>query len=203
MEGGEGEGEQGGKGAGGQIALSPRLPSAPSTETDVANALTTAFEAAGIPVARVETATSLREGYRAQFNNLVVLLMALAGLTALVGGLGLANTMALNVLERSREIGVLRAMGARRPLLRRLVLAEGLAVALLSAFFAMLLAVPLTLALDRVMGVSLLGSPLAFAFAPGAAAAWLGLVLVIGLAACWLPAEGAARLTIREALAYE
>ena len=203
LEGGEGEGEQRGKGEGEQIALSPLLPFAPSTETDVANALTTAFEAAGIPVARVETATSLREGYRAQFNNLVVLLMALAGLTALVGGLGLANTMALNVLERSREIGVLRAMGARRPLLRRLVLAEGLAVALLSAFFAMLLAVPLTLALDRVMGVSLLGSPLAFAFAPGAAAAWLGLVLVIGLAACWLPAEGAARLTIREALAYE
>ncbi len=181
----------------------PLLPCPPADETAVANALVSAFEAAGMLVARAETATSIRDGYRAQFNNLVVLLMALAGLTALVGGLGLANTMALNVLERSREIGVLRAMGARRPLLRRLVLAEGLAVALLSAFFAVLLAVPLTLALDRVMGVSLLGSPLAFAFAPGAAAGWLGLVVVIGLVACWVPAEGAGRMTIREALAYE
>ena len=71
--------------------------------------------------------------------------MSLAGLTALVGGLGLANTMALNVLERSREIGILRSMGAGRPLLRRLVLAEGLAVALISAVFGILLALPLTL----------------------------------------------------------
>ena len=156
-----------------------------------------------MPVLRAETADSVRDGYRAQFNNLVVLLMALAGLTALVGGLGLANTMALNVLERSRELGVLRAMGAGRVLLRRLVLAEGLAVALISAVLAVVLAMPLTAALDRVMGNSLLGSPLAFAFSPAAALGWLGLVLVIGLVACWVPAEAAARMTIRAALAYE
>ena len=88
-------------------------------------------------------------------------------------------------------------------MLRRLVLAEGLAVALISAVFGILLALPLTLILDRVMGGTLLGSPLSFAFAPGAAAGWLGLVMVIGLAACWLPAESAARMTIRAALAYE
>ncbi len=169
----------------------------------VADALTTRLEAAGIVVAAAETAESFRAGYRAQFDGLVVLLMALAGLTALVGGLGLGNTMALNVLERSREIGVLRALGARRPLLRRLVLAEGLLIALGSVALAVPLAVPLTLALDRVMGVSLLGSPLRFAFAPWAAAGWLGLVVVIAVVACWLPAERAGRVAIREALAYE
>ena len=194
--------EEKGSTADGELSSSSLQPLSSAAETAVAGALVSAFETAGMPVARSETATSIRDGYRAQFNNLVVLLMALATLTALVGGLGLANTMALNVLERSREIGVLRAIGARRPLLRRLVLAEGLAVALFSAFFAVILALPLTLALDRVMGVSLLGSPLAFAFSPAAALGWLGLVVVIGLAACWLPAEGAARMTIREALAY-
>jgi len=172
-------------------------------EQGIADELVARYEAAGMPVLRAETATSLREGYRAQFNNLVVLLMSLAGLTAVVGGLGLANTMALNVLERSRELGVLRAMGAGRGLLRRLVLAEGLAVALLSGLLAALLAVPLTLALDRVMGQTLLGSPLSFAFAPGAAAAWLGLALLIGVVACWLPAARAGKMAIREALAYE
>ena len=91
----------------------------------VADELTARLEAAGIAVARTETADGQRAAYRAQFDTLVLLLMSLAGLTALVGGLGLGNTMALNVLERSREIGVLRALGARRPLLRRLVLAEG------------------------------------------------------------------------------
>ncbi|RIK20360.1 MAG: hypothetical protein DCC51_07560 [Anaerolineae bacterium] len=152
---------------------------------------------------RVETAGGLRDGFTAQFNTLIVLLMSLAGMTALVGGLGLANTMAINVLERSREIGILRSMGAERRLLRSLVLAEGLAVALISAVLAVVLALPLTAALDRVMGNSLLGSPLAFAFSPAAALGWLGLVLVIGLVACWVPAEAAARMTIRAALAYE
>lgn len=175
----------------------------PARQAAVAAELIDRFEDASMPVARAETAGSLRENYLAQFNTLVVLLMALAGLTALVGGLGLANTMALNVLDRSREIGVLRSMGAGRPLLRRLVLAEGLAVALISSVPAIILAVPLTLILDRVMGNSLLGSPLSFAFSAAAALGWVALVVVIGLAACWLPAENAARLTIREALAYE
>ncbi len=175
----------------------------PQQQAAIGDTLTERFEAAGITIARAETAGSLRASFKAQFNNLVILLMALAGLTALVGGLGLANTMALNVLERSREIGILRSMGAQRSLLRRLILFEGLAIALISALLAVLLAIPLTAVLDRVMGNSLLGSPLAFAFAPGAALGWFALVLMIALVACWLPAEWAARLTIREALAYE
>lgn len=175
----------------------------PAAQAAVAAELQARYEAAGVRVMRVETAGSVREGYRAQFNNLVFLIMGLAGLTALVGGLGLGNTMALNVLERSREIGILRSLGARRPLLRRLILAEGLAITLISAGIAVVLALPLTAILDRVMGNSLLGSPLRFAFSPAAALGWLGLVLLIGLAACWLPAESAARMTVREALAYE
>lgn len=174
-----------------------------AAQATVAADLAARYEAAGMTVLRVETAGGLRDGFTAQFNTLIVLLMSLAGMTALVGGLGLANTMAINVLERSREIGILRSMGAERRLLRSLVLAEGLAVALISAVLAVVLALPLTAALDRVMGNSLLGSPLAFAFSPAAALGWLGLVLVIGLVACWVPAEAAARMTIRAALAYE
>ena len=189
------------------VYLAERPPTAdgrprPDSAT-VAAALTARLEAAGIAVARTETAESYRAGYRAQFDTLVLLIMALAGLTALVGGLGLGNTMALNVLERSREIGVLRALGAKRPLLRRLVLAEGLLIALGSVALAVPLAVPLTLALDRIMGNALLGSPLTFRFAWGAAGAWLALVVVIAVVACWLPAERAARMTVREALAWE
>lgn len=175
----------------------------PEQQALLAAELLARFEARGMPVLRAETAGSLRDSYRAQFNNLVLLLMALAGLTALVGGLGLANTMALNVLERSREIGILRSMGARRALLRGLVLSEGLAIGLISALFAVLLSLPLTAILDRVMGNTLLGSPLRFAFSPAAAAGWVGLVLLIAAIACWFPAERAARMTVREALAYE
>ncbi len=175
----------------------------PAQQQAVAGDLLARYRAAGLNTVRVETAGSQRDNLKSQFDILIVLLMALAGLTALVGGMGLANTMALNVLERSREIGILRSMGAGRPLLRRLVLAEGLAVALISAFFGTLLALPLTIILGRVMGDSLIGSPLSFAFSSAAALGWLALVLLIGLLACWLPAENAARMTIRAALAYE
>ncbi len=175
----------------------------PAAQTAAAAALADRYEAASMTVLRAETAGSFRESYAAQFNNLVVLLMALAALTALVGGLGLANTMALNVLERSREIGILRSMGAGRPLLRRLVLAEGLAIAVASGLIGIALSLPLTAILDRVMGGTLLGSPLSFAFAPWAAVGWMALVVVIGLVSCWVPAESAARMTVRAALAYE
>lgn len=185
------------------VSLDSASSGDPARQAAVAGELTRRYHDAGMPIAYAGTASSFREALQAQFNTLVVLLMALAGLTALVGGLGLANTMALNVMERSREIGIMRSMGAQRPLLRRMVLIEGLAVALISAAVAVALSVPMTLVLDRVMGVSLMGSPLAFAFSAPAALGWLALVVIIGLAACWLPAENAARLTIREALAYE
>ena len=175
----------------------------PAAQNTAAAALAARYEAAGMTVLRTETAAGFREGYTAQFSMLVVLLMSLAGLTAVVGGLGLANTMALNVLERSREIGILRSMGAGRPLLRRLVLAEGLAIAIASGLIGILLSLPLTAILDRVMGGTLLGSPLSFAFAPWAAVAWMALVVVIGVVSCWVPAESAARMTVRAALAYE
>ena len=187
------------------VYMTSGLPSADdaAAQDAAAAALVERYEAAGMTVLRTETAAGFREGYHAQFNMLVVLLMSLAGLTAVVGGLGLANTMALNVLERSREIGILRSMGAGRGLLRRLVLAEGLAVALAGGLLGILLSLPLTVILDRVMGGTLMGSPLSFAFAPWAAAGWLALALLIGLVACWVPAESAARMTVRAALAYE
>ena len=69
--------------------------------------------------------------------------------------------------------------------------------------FKISLSLPLTAIFDRVMGGTLLGSPLSFAFAPWAAVAWMALVVVIGVVSCWVPAESAARMTVRAALAYE
>lgn len=59
----------------------------PAEQAAVGAELLARYEAVGMPVLRLETAGSLRDGYRAQFNNLVLLLMVLAGLTALIGGL--------------------------------------------------------------------------------------------------------------------
>lgn len=175
----------------------------PATQSAVESALLAQFEEATMDVARSNTTSQSRLASMTQMESLFMLLLVMAALIILVGGLGLGSAMGLNVLERSREIGVLRALGARRPVLRRLVMVEGVAIALLSVVFALALSVPLTRVLARLLGQQLLLRPLDYIFAWPAALAWLGLVVIIALVASWAPAENAARLTIREALAYD
>lgn len=169
----------------------------------VSEALQAEFVRRNMDVAFAETTAATREGIRAQLRQVVVMLLASALLVAVVGGVGLASTMGINVLERSREIGVLRALGAQRGLLQRLVITEGLIISLLSVLMGSLLAVPLTWLLDVVLGGTTFSRPLEFAYLPWAVAVWAALLLVIAAVACWLPARTAARLPVREALAYE
>ncbi len=169
----------------------------------VSEALQAEFGRRNMDVAYAETTAATREGIRAQLRQVVIMLLASALLVAVVGGVGLASTMGINVLERSREIGVLRALGAQRGLLQRLVITEGLIISLLSVLIGSLLAVPLTWLLDVVLGGTTFSRPLEFAYLPWAVAVWAALLLVIAAVACWLPARTAARLPVREALAYE
>lgn len=175
----------------------------PAFQEEVSAALQAQFAWRNMDVAFAETTAATREGIRAQLRDVVTLLLASALLVAVVSGVGLTSTMGINVLERSREIGVLRALGAQRGLLRRLVIVEGLIISLLSIFFGSLLAFPLTWLLDAVLGQTTFLRPLEFAYLPAAVAVWAALLLVIAVVACWLPARAAVQLPVREALTYE
>jgi putative ABC transport system permease protein len=121
----------------------------------------------------------------------------------LVGGLGLASTMGLAVLERTREIGILRAIGARHRSILVIVLAEGLLIGVLSWLLATLLAVPVRLALEWMFGRTMLSLPFSWLPEPIAVLTWLGLVLVISASATAWPAFRATRVPTAVALAYE
>jgi len=110
--------------------------------------------------------------------------------------------MGLNVLERTREIGILRSLGAKSGVVRRMVILEGVATSLVSFVLAIPLSVPISLALGRAVGQELLMHPLDYAFSGIATLLWLGIVTIIAVVASLLPANGAANLTIRETLAY-
>lgn len=132
----------------------------------------------------------------------IAMLVAAAVLLALIGGLGLASMMTVNVLERTRELGVMKAVGAVPAVILKVVVGEGVLIAAMSWLLALLLSLPLTLVLGfRAAGM--FGAPLPFTVSILAAVAWLGLVLVIAAAASAAPALRAARLVVREALAYE
>ncbi|NWG05946.1 MAG: ABC transporter permease [Chloroflexi bacterium] len=134
---------------------------------------------------------------------LVVFLLIMAILTAIVGSMGLAGTMGMNVLERTREIGITRAIGADDRARIRTVIAEGVVIGLISFALAIVLSVPFTYGLSYIVSSAVFQTPIAVVFTYLGYAIWLGLVLALSTVASILPARNAARLTIREVLAYE
>ncbi|HKG54968.1 MAG TPA: FtsX-like permease family protein [Anaerolineales bacterium] len=150
-----------------------------------------------------QTTTELKETNAAQMDVLIILLLAMVVLIAIVGGLGLAITMSLNVIERTREIGILRSLGAQNGVVRRVVILEGLVIGLISWAIAVPCSIPLAIWLGYSLGNSLLARPLVYIFSVPAVLTWLGLMIVISVIASIIPAQSAARLTIRDALVYE
>jgi len=134
---------------------------------------------------------------------LVTFLLIMAVLTAIVGSMGLTGTMGMNVLERTREIGVMRAIGADDRAVMRTVIAEGVVIGMISFALAVLLSIPLTYMLSTIVSLAVFQTPIQVVFTYSGYAIWLGLVLVLSAVASILPARNAARLTIREVLAYE
>jgi len=161
------------------------------------------LEQTGIDVADVTTGMSLSEIASNGFNVITAFLLFLSLLTAAVGSIGLAGTMSLNVMERTREIGVLRAIGASNRTLMQMVLVEGVLIGSLSWILASLAAFPISALMSDAISLSLFGSPTNFGFTPTGFIIWMVAVLVLSVLASVLPARNATRLTIREVLAYE
>lgn len=136
-------------------------------------------------------------------DTLVVFLLIMAVLTAIVGSMGLTGTMGMNVLERTREIGITRAIGADDRAVMRTVIAEGVVIGMISFGMAVLLSIPFTYLLSTIVSLAVFQTPIDVIFTYLGYAIWLGLVLVLSAVASILPARNAAHLTIREVLAYE
>ena len=110
--------------------------------------------------------------------------------------------MSINVLESTREIGVMRAVGASNGSIYQIFITEGVVVGVASWALGVLMSVPLSVLLTRALE-SAMGFPLSFAFSVQGVAAWLGFVIVISVLASLLPAYRAARVSVAEAIAYE
>ncbi len=185
-------------------ALMVKMQSHDEAYVDAATrALEDYFERVGVRVSMVATINNERTEAQASFDAIVALLLMMAILLALVGGLGLMGTMSINVLERTREIGVLRAIGASNRSVALVFIREGIVIGLMSWLMGAILAVPMSQGLNQALGQAVMGVPLTYAYSmPGL---WLWLVVVVSLSilASFIPARNASRLTVREVLAYE
>ncbi len=174
-----------------------------AAQEEMANLLRDHFEARGFEVDGTQTAGAINTANELLFNLVVAFLILMALLLAAVGGLGLTTTMSINILERVREIGVLRAVGASNLAVSRIVLAEGLVIGVLSWAVGTLLSLPVSVWMSDQVGLALLDVPLTFQYSVVAAVLWFFALLAVAAAASLGPARNAVRLTIREVLAYE
>jgi len=161
------------------------------------------FEQAGLRVATITTVSSERSFVDFHFNIVIIPLGISAFLLALVGGLGLMGTMSTDVLERQRETGVMRAIGASDGGIQQIFLVEGLFIGLLSWLISVAAALPFTYVLDTMVGNSLLYAPLVNTFSLGGVLTWFFIVVVTVVLSCYWPARNAAQTRVRELLAYE
>jgi putative ABC transport system permease protein len=173
-----------------------------ATRAAVADAVRSSLEGAGVDV-QTSASVSRREQISAgHLGPLITIILAIAVTMGFVGSIGLGSTMSANVLDRTREFGVMHAIGARPKVVRRIVTAEGLFIAIASCLVAILPTVLLTGVLGALLGDLFLSAPLPFRISWVAVVIWLAIVLLGAVLATEAAATRASRMTVREALAY-
>jgi len=175
----------------------------PDAQRQLVRDLRETYKAHGIEASYFETAGDMRAENLGGFEIVMVLLLGMAVLTAVVGGIGMASTMSINVVERRREIGVMRSTGATTFAIAAIFVAEGVLLGVLSCLFAVPISVPISRLFSDTIGDALFSLPFDFVFSLSGVGLWLGIVVVLSALASLWPALRATRVSVREALAYE
>jgi putative ABC transport system permease protein len=137
------------------------------------------------------------------FDILTYLMLTMTALAAAVGSIGLMTTMTTSVVERRREIGVMRAVGASSPAVAGIFVGEGTLLGILIWLLAVPLSYPAARAISDGVGYPFMGAPLDFRYSTGGGAIWLAIVVPLSMLASLWPALQATRVSVQEMLAYE
>ena len=172
------------------------------TRQAVADAVSLTLGEAGIEVRSAASVSRSEAVSAGHLGPVLLILLALAIPMGVLGIIGLATTMSANILDRTREFGVLHAIGAPPKAVRRIVVAEGVFLALTSCVVAAIPALILTAVLGAGLGNLFMFAPLPYRISLPAVAIWLALVVLGAVLATEAAATRAARLTVREALTY-
>jgi putative ABC transport system permease protein len=165
--------------------------------------LSDVYAAQRIETAKLQSADQFRQMVYTSFDMFSYLLLTMALLVAAVGGMGLAGTLSISVIERMREIGIMRATGALSSTIFGIFVGEGMFLGVLSWLLAVPLSYPGARLFSAALGLALFQTELEFRYSVPSVAAWLALVLVLSALSSLWPAWRATRVSVREALAYE
>lgn len=184
------------------LAVPERL-SDKTTQEYIASQLEQRFDNAGLTKEKSITRNTIFSEFTEVFNIILFVLLIMAGLLAIVGGLGLTGTLGINILERTREIGVLRAVGAANRAVVKIVLLEGLVVSLVSWLMGAIVSALSSPVLAGVVIYAVLKTGMSFRYSMWGLLIWFVVILLIGVFASLIPARRAALLQVREVLDYE
>ena len=168
----------------------------------VAGDIERACEKRGLQVSNIQRMQDAKQGI---LDHLVIILSVLtmaAVVVVFVGTLGLTSTLLLSVIQRTRELGVMSAIGATPGTLAGHIWFEGVLIGVLSWLAACLLTIPISAALEAACGQIFFKVPLDVYVSPAVAGLWLVLVVVLSSLSSFYPAQRAARLSVREALSH-
>lgn len=186
-----------------RLRVSEAYISSPGAQDVIASQLTERLENADLSEATPDTQNQILTELAEQFDIILNFLVVMAVLLAVVGGLGQAGTMSLNVLDRTREVGVLRSIGASNGALRQIVLVEGIFIGLISWLFGTIASVPLGFLLSNAIGQAYLSINLDYRYSLVGAFVWLALMIGIAIISSLAPAIRASKISVRAALSYE
>jgi putative ABC transport system permease protein len=161
------------------------------------------FDAGGIGVRQVASAKIASRVITNHLDVIVVALLALALLMVFVGSLGMASGISASVVERTREIGILRAIGGKPGAIRAILTSEALVMALVGWLLALLLAQPFSRLLTDYFGTTLVEYPFDYRGSIAGVAISLALTIVLAVLASQVPTRMVSRQSVKEAIAYE
>lgn len=173
-----------------------------ATRDSVADSIDATLSDSDIEVVSAASISRANAASAGHTGPIVVILLAIAIPLGVIGAIGLAATMSASVLDRIREFGVMHAIGAQPKIVRRIVIAEGVFLALASCVVAILPALGLTKLLGIGFGNLFMSAPLPFRVSLFAVGAWFVLAVFGAILATDAAAARASRITVREALAY-
>ena len=174
--------------------------SSPGTVDALATRIDDAMSAHGL-LPYVTTNAQQVQQDQSKYQIIYILLDLVAIIVALVGAIGLSNTLAMSVLERRREIGILRSMGATSRKVAQVFWTEGASLGIFSWILAMIVGFPVAYGFVRLQGNLL--APVPFAFNPISLIWMLGFIVLIASLSSIGPVFGAARVKIAQTLRYE
>lgn len=175
----------------------------PKEKAAVIGALEARLAASGADVRSLQSVEDYRAALKAHLVLIASFLVLMSALVVLVGGLGLATTVSINVMERRREIGVMRAIGASPRMMTGINMVEGILMGVFGWLVALVFSWPLGRLISDIFGLTFFKVPLDYAVSIPGIVIWLGIAVGFAALSSYMPSRIALQVSVREALSYE